>query len=62
MTFDGVVPFLMDWGTTPHPTTRDLPECTLVDLEISHPAAHSVVNAGRNLTPFRRLKSDPLGF
>jgi Glyoxalase-like domain len=22
---DGLVPFLIDWGSTPHPTSRDLP-------------------------------------
>jgi hypothetical protein len=39
-TFDtsgGVVPFLIDWGATSHPTTRDLPTVELVDLRSEHP-------------------------
>lgn len=27
----GVHPFMIDWGTTPHPTTRDLPAVELVE-------------------------------
>ncbi len=33
----GVVPFLIDWGSTPHPTTRDLPQVTLEAFTLSHP-------------------------
>lgn len=33
----GVVPFLIDWGSTPHPTTRDLPAVTLQEFTLQHP-------------------------
>jgi hypothetical protein len=33
---DTVVPFLIDWGTTPHPS-RDLPVATLTSFAGSHP-------------------------
>jgi hypothetical protein len=39
---DGLVPFLIDWGSTPHPTSRALPEATLVDLRARHPDPASV--------------------
>lgn len=42
MAAGGVVPFLMDWGRTPHPTTRGLPSASLLDLRISHPDPDSV--------------------
>jgi hypothetical protein len=39
---DGLVPFLIDWGDTPHPTTRGLPTVPLVSFEATHPAPDSV--------------------
>lgn len=33
----GVVPFLIDWGTSPHPSTTATPGLSLVALEIEHP-------------------------
>lgn len=36
--YDGLVPFLIDWGTTPHPTTS-LPTVEMVSLHASHPQA-----------------------
>ncbi len=33
----GVVPFVIDWGATAHPTTRDLPRAPLVSLTATHP-------------------------
>jgi hypothetical protein len=45
MAFDGVVPFLMEWGTTPHPTTRDLPKAHLLDLQVWHPDTKAVIAA-----------------
>jgi hypothetical protein len=33
---DTVVPFLIDWGTTPHPA-RNLPVATLTSFTGSHP-------------------------
>jgi hypothetical protein len=35
----GVIPFVIDWGTTPHPST-DLPnQCKMLELVVSHPDA-----------------------
>jgi Glyoxalase-like domain len=34
---DGLVPFLIDWGATPHPATTAAAGCTLVDLRAEHP-------------------------
>lgn len=34
---DGVVPFLIDWTDTAHPTTRGLPAVALVSFEATHP-------------------------
>ncbi|MFC4334467.1 VOC family protein [Salininema proteolyticum] len=36
-THSGVVPFLIDWGSTPHPS-RGLPVVPLESLEVTHPA------------------------
>jgi hypothetical protein len=30
----GVLPFLIDWGTTPHPSERDLPSLTLAHFSV----------------------------
>lgn len=43
---DGLVPFLIDWGTTVHPTTSGLPEVELVSFHAEHPDAAAV---GRDL-------------
>ncbi|WP_194892162.1 VOC family protein [Catenulispora pinisilvae] len=37
----GVVPFLIDWGATPHPARR-LPVVQLVGFEVVHPAPDAV--------------------
>ena len=34
---DGLVPFLIDWGSTPHPTSRDLPRTRLTSWTAIHP-------------------------
>jgi catechol 2,3-dioxygenase-like lactoylglutathione lyase family enzyme len=34
---NGLLPFLIDWGTTPHPTTRALPLTRLLELSGRHP-------------------------
>jgi glyoxalase-like protein len=39
---DGLVPFVIDWGATPHPTSRALPEAQLLDLAGRHPDPSSV--------------------
>jgi Glyoxalase-like domain len=34
---DGLVPFLIDWGSTPHPTSRGLPRTRLTSWTAIHP-------------------------
>jgi len=34
---NGVVPFLIDWGQTPHPAAAMPQKCRLMDLSIEHP-------------------------
>jgi hypothetical protein len=38
----GVVPFLIEWGATPHPSAGTLPQLTLAELTLSSPRADSV--------------------
>jgi hypothetical protein len=39
---DGLVPFLIDWGDTPHPTSRPLPEVRLREFTGTHPDPEAV--------------------
>jgi hypothetical protein len=39
---DGLVPFLIDWGSTPHPTSRDPPQTRLTSWAAIHPAPEIV--------------------
>lgn len=39
---DGLVPFLIDWGATPHPTSRNMPRTELLELRVTHPDPASV--------------------
>jgi len=40
--FDGIAPFFIDWGTSPHPAA-DLPQrCALIGLRAEHPEAEKV--------------------
>lgn len=34
---DTLIPFLIEWGDTPHPSTRDLPQLTLDSFAGEHP-------------------------
>jgi hypothetical protein len=34
---DGLVPFLIDWGTTPHPAASAAAGCVLIELRAEHP-------------------------
>lgn len=40
-----LIPFLIDWGTTPHPSSRALPEVTLESFGGEHPDPLSVRSA-----------------
>lgn len=42
---DGVVPFFIDWGTTPHPSVTAAPGASLVTLRAEHPDAQRVQRA-----------------
>jgi hypothetical protein len=37
-----LLPFLIDWGATPHPTAADLPRLELLDLSAEHPDPEAV--------------------
>ena len=39
---DGLVPFLIDWGTSPHPSSRAARGCSLVSLRGEHPDPDAV--------------------
>lgn len=43
--YDGLVPGLIDWQDSPHPTSAGLPEVRLVALAGQHPQADAVRNA-----------------
>lgn len=38
----GVIPFLIDWGNTPHPSTTAPSGCTLASFHVEHPDAGTV--------------------
>ncbi len=40
--YDGIVPFLIDWGTSRHPAESGLPSVELVDFGATHPRADEV--------------------
>ncbi len=42
---DGVVPFLIDWGSSPHPSATAAPGATLVDFRAEHPDANRAAAA-----------------
>ena len=42
---DGVVPFFIDWGTTPHPARSAAPGASLVTLRAEHPDGPRVQSA-----------------
>ena len=43
--FDGVVPFFIDWGQTPHPATTAAPGASLTGLRAEHPVPERVQKA-----------------
>ena len=46
---DGIVPFFIDWGKTPHPAQSAAPGATLVGLRAEHPDARGVGDILRKL-------------
>jgi hypothetical protein len=57
---DGLVPFLIDWGSTQHPTARPLPQAPLISWRASDPkperlhAALSALGATLEIQPSNR--------
>ena len=43
--FDGIVPFLIDWGTTRHPAASRLPRVDLLTFTATHPDPAAVTTA-----------------
>ena len=54
----GIVPFVIDWGRTPHPSTALPNECQLLELVVSHPDADTLQPV---LDAFRPLLNEPDG-
>ena len=54
----GIVPFVIDWGKTPHPSTALPNECRLLELVVSHPDADTLRPV---LDAFRPLLDEPDG-
>ncbi len=50
---NGIVPFVIDWGTTPHPSTTLPVECEFLELLVVHPAAERLRPALDLLRPLR---------
>lgn len=47
--YDGLVPFLIDWFDTPHPSARAPQGCSLVSLRLAHPDSAGVRSAHQAL-------------
>ncbi|MEV7417369.1 VOC family protein [Streptomyces sp. NPDC089919] len=47
----GLLPFLIDWGTTPHPTTAPLPQTPLTSLTLHSPTPPTPLLASLNTHP-----------
>ena len=54
----GVIPFVIDWDTTPHPSTTLPDQCVLLELLVSHPDADRLQPI---LDSFRPVLSEPDG-
>ncbi len=46
---DGLVPFLIDWGSTPHPTSRDLPQTRLTSWAAGATSLNEQQTTSRNV-------------
>ena len=54
----GIVPFVIHWGTTPHPSTALPRECKLLELIVTHPKADTLRPV---LDAFRPVLGEPDG-
>lgn len=39
---DGLLPFFIDWGASPHPAAAAIKGCALLDLQAEHPEAQRI--------------------
>jgi hypothetical protein len=58
--YDDVVPFLIDWEDTPHPSTA-LPVMELLDFRVTHPRADEVRTVLRALSTDLPVTEGPAG-
>lgn len=56
----GVVPFLIDWGDSTHPTAALDQPCTLISLEIGHPNPERVVRLLDDLDVLTSVTEAPI--
>jgi hypothetical protein len=56
---DGIVPFFIDWGTTPHPAATAAQGASLVGLRAEHPNAQQVQKALGHLALGLRVQTGP---
>jgi len=56
---DGIIPFFIDWGQTPHPAQTAAPGVSLVGLRAEHPDAERVQKMARQLGLDLRLRPGP---
>jgi hypothetical protein len=56
---DGVVPFFIDWGQTPHPSSTAAPGASLIALRAEHPYPEPVQNALGQLGLDLRVQRGP---
>lgn len=55
---DGIIPFFIDWGTTPHPAQSAGPGASLIRLRAEHPEAERVGAIARHPAIARHLGVD----
>lgn len=46
---DGIIPFLIDWGTTPHPSESAVRGASLITLRVEHPQPEPIRDVARRL-------------
>lgn len=61
MPFEGLAPFLIDWGETPHPAASGIPRAELTSLEISSPDADTLGKLYGDLRLVQRPSAGPVG-
>ncbi|GAB3294507.1 VOC family protein [Epidermidibacterium keratini] len=61
MPFDGLAPFLIDWGDTPHPAASGIPRAELTSFEITSPDAETLGKLYADLRLAQRPVDGPVG-